>query len=163
MDNSSNWFDNLTSDNHSRGVDASQSWFEGATSSQVSNPWDSFQQKAKNIVKQRGLPDSVTPAMLGQAAIESARGTSNFAKNRNNYFGYQAYDSDPNKAKGYGTPEESINDYLDLIMSYKGVPEAIKSGDPQAVIKAIKANGYATDPNYVNKVMSTPEFQGGYN
>jgi flagellum-specific peptidoglycan hydrolase FlgJ len=128
-----------------------------------SNPWSTFKQSAESVVNQRGLPKAIIPVMLGQAALESARGTSNFAKDRNNYFGYGAFDSNPDNAKSYATPAESINDYLDLVMGYKGVPEAVQTGSPANIIQAIKNNGYATDPNYVSKVMSTPEFQGGYN
>lgn len=126
------------------------------------DPWSTFKRKAVQVASKRGFPKAVLPVMLGQAALESGRGTSNFARNRNNYFGYEAYDSNPDNAKGYATPEESINDYLDLISSYRGVPEAMQTGDPTRIIQAIKANGYATDPNYVSKVMSTPEFGNNY-
>jgi flagellum-specific peptidoglycan hydrolase FlgJ len=34
-----------------------------------------------------------------------------------------------------------------------------KANDPVAFTQAIKAAGYASDPDYVQKVINTPEFQ----
>lgn len=135
--------------------------------------WDQFQQKGRDIVSQRGMHPSVSKVMLAQAAIESARGKS---APGNNYFGIKGkgnagsnnldtqeygnggyYDQKSNFA-GYNSPEDSINAYLDLIMRYKGVPEAIQSGDPRAIIRSIQSNGYATSPTYVQNVENTPEF-----
>lgn len=121
----------------------------------ATDPWSGFSQKGTEIAKERNFPSNV---LLSQAALESAHGTSNFAKDRNNYFGIQAYDSNPDAAAHYQTPEENINAYINLVTSYPGVKEAIASGSSDAVIKAIKAAGYATDPNYVSKIESLPEF-----
>lgn len=48
-------------------------------------------------------------ALAGIAANESAWGTSNFAKTRHNYYGYQAYDSNPDAAAHFDSPASSIN------------------------------------------------------
>ena len=48
-------------------------------------------------------------ALAGIAANESAWGTSNFAKTRHNYYGYQAYDANPDAAAHFDSPESSIN------------------------------------------------------
>lgn len=47
-------------------------------------------------------------ALLGISAIESGWGTSRLAKERNNLFGFQAYDHDINKARYFETKEEGI-------------------------------------------------------
>lgn len=46
--------------------------------------------------------------LMGLACLESAYGTSNFAKNRNNLVGWGAYDSNPNKAKYFNSKSECI-------------------------------------------------------
>lgn len=122
--------------------------------------WEGFTDTAKKIAKETDFPASV---MLGQASLETGRGTSNFAKNRNNYFGYKAYDSNPDAASSYNAPDQSIRDYVNLIennprysWAYK---QYLQDRDPYKLINAIRQSGYATDPNYVQKVISTPEFQ----
>ncbi len=138
-----------------------------------SDPWTNFQQTAQQEVSKRGLPNTILPVLLSQAAIESARGQS---APGNNYFGIKGsgnagsnnmatqeygnggYYGENDNFGAYNTPADSINSYLDLIMSYKGVPEAIKSGNSDAIIRVIEANGYATSPTYVQDVENTPEF-----
>jgi|GEM_PF-4903193 len=140
-----------------------------------SNQWDNFKQKASNIVAMRGLPDAVTHVLLAQAADESARGK---AAPGNNYFGIKGsgdagsnnlatqeygnggYYGEKSNFGAYNSPEDSINAYLNLILRYKGVPEAIQTGNPDAIIRAIDANGYATSPTYVNTIEAQPEFGG---
>lgn len=136
------------------------------TSQSVSTPqapkdgWEEFKEKAKKISQEQDYPLSV---LLGQATLESARGTSNFAKNRKNYFGYMAYDANPNMARTYGTTEESIMDYINLIKNTprysKAYQQYLKDRNPIALLQAIKGAGYATDPNYVTKILSMPEFK----
>lgn len=122
--------------------------------------WDQFKEEASQIAKSRNYPAAV---LLGQAALETGRGTSNFAKKRNNYFGYKAYDSNPDAASTYKTPSDSINAYIDLIQKspiYKRAWSQYQiDQNPVNLIHNIKASGYATDPNYIQKVMTTPEFQ----
>ncbi len=139
------------------------------------DPWENFKQSAQKVVQMRGLPQSVLPVMLGQAAIESARGQS---APGNNYFGIKGsgnagnnnlatqeygnggYYGENSDFAAYKTPEDSINSYLNLIMGYHGVPEAIQGGTPDDIIRAIESNGYATSPTYVENVENTPEFRG---
>ncbi len=125
------------------------------------NSWNQFKQTATQMANNENFPASV---LLGQAALESGHGTSSFAKNRNNYFGYQAYDSNPNAAKAYQSPEQSIQDYIDLIKNTPRYRWAYQNylidHDPVKLLQGIKSSGYATDPNYVNKVESMPEFGG---
>jgi flagellum-specific peptidoglycan hydrolase FlgJ len=125
---------------------------------QQQDPWQQFQNMAVQEGNKQQPP--FPPAVInGQAALESARGTSDFARNRNNYFGYQAYDSNPDAAASFSSPKQSIDAYLQLVGNYPGVKEAAATGDPDKVIKAIEANGYASDPDYVSKVESMPEYQ----
>ncbi len=137
------------------------------------NSWDDFKQIATQIANQRGFPSNV---LLGQAALESGRGT---AAPGNNYFGIKGqgtagsnnlatqeygnggYYGENSNFASYQKPEDSVNAYIDLVMSYPGVPQAVASGDPNQVIAAIENAGYATSPTYVQNVTSTPEFQGG--
>ncbi len=137
--------------------------------------WDDFKNRATSVANQRHMPQAVLPVMLSQAAVESARGKS---APGNNYFGIKgsgnagsnnlatqeygngSYHGETSNFAGYKTPEDSVNAYLDLISGYKGVPEAIQSGNPDAIARAIEANGYATSPTYVNTIESTPEFRG---
>lgn len=132
--------------------------------SQYGAGWDEFASKAKDIAGQRGYPLSV---LLGQAALESAHGSSNFARKRNNYFGYQAYDSNPDAAAYFSSPEESINKYIDLIQDPSFVysqawQNYLQDKDPAKLIQGIKAAGYASSPNYAQNVMNTEEFQNNY-
>lgn len=54
---------------------------------------------------------------IGVAGNESAWGTSNYAKNRNNLFGHAAYDSDPDNATGYASVDESIQYHAQYYVS----------------------------------------------
>ncbi len=49
--------------------------------------------------------------MLGVSINESGWGTSNYARTRNNLFGHQAYDSNPDNATTYPNAETSINNH----------------------------------------------------
>lgn len=53
--------------------------------------------------------------MVADAAIESAWGTSVFARERNNLFGFNAVDSDPDLASSYASQRISILDYADFL------------------------------------------------
>ncbi len=139
-------------------------WVTDSISPQIpaDSNWEDFQVAAKQISKDRGFPSNV---LLGQAALESARGSSQMARDKNNYFGYMAYDSDPNMARNYQSPVQSINDYIDLITQDPIYRQAwsqyLQDHSSINLIKNIKGAGYATDPNYVAKVMATPEFMEG--
>jgi LysM repeat protein len=53
--------------------------------------------------------------IVAHAAIESAWGTSFFARKRNNLFGFNAVDSDPDLANSYASQRVSILDYADFL------------------------------------------------
>lgn len=118
--------------------------------------WNQFKERAVDIAKQEGFPVSV---LLGQAALESGRGSSDFARNRNNYFGIGAYDANPNLAFAYDSIDDNIRGYINLIKHDPRYSRAWANRfNPRLMITEIKRAGYATDRNYVGKVMSMAEF-----
>lgn len=53
--------------------------------------------------------------MLAHANIESAHGKSNYAKNRNNLFGFNAVDSNPDQASYYKSQAASVDYYANFL------------------------------------------------
>ena len=143
------------------------------STAQPSAGWSDFTTAATDASKQSGFPLSV---ILGQAALESARGN---AAPGNNFFGIKGsgnagqnvlptqeygpngYYNENSGFAAYKSPADSINAYLNLVESYPGVKEALTTGNPDKILRAIEAGGYATSPTYVQNVEATPEFQGG--
>lgn len=129
--------------------------------------WNSFTQIAQKVAQEEGYPVAV---LLGQAAQETGRNVSSAPGY--NFFGikgpgqvlktWEDYGNGPVTVnasfRAYNSPEDSIRDYINLIKN--NYPDAwAKRDNPVAMIQAIKAGGYATDPNYVNAVVNTPEFK----
>lgn len=56
--------------------------------------------------------------ILAHADVESAHGTSNYAVSRNNLFGFNAVDSDPDLASTYSSQAVSVHDYADFLSKY---------------------------------------------
>lgn len=57
--------------------------------------------------------------------------------------------------RAYATPEESFADYARLIAQSPRYQQALERGaDPRAYVQALARAGYATDPQYANKVMA---------
>lgn len=115
---------------------------------------DTYYAIAQKLSVAYGIP---WETVVAQGILESAAGTSNFAKQRNNFFGIGAFDSDPNKAFSYSTPEDGWRGYYENIRktaTYRnhGVFVGDTITDPHAYARAIKAAGYASDPNYVSKL-----------
>lgn len=63
--------------------------------------------------------------ILAHADIESAHGTSYYAKTRNNLFGFNAIDSDPNQASSYASQATSIDFYANFLNKYYLTPGAV--------------------------------------
>ncbi len=125
------------------------------TSTPVPEPrdfWDDF----TNTVRERSKPEGYNAdGIIRQKALESAFGTSRFAKERNNFGGIGAYDSNPNNAFKFDSVDDYLDYYFNLVKSR--YPEAYENrADPEKFIGGLKAGGYASDPNYVSKVMRTP-------
>jgi len=114
--------------------------------------WDNFSSMVIREGDKRGYSGKT---LAQQKALESAYGTSNFAKERFNYGGVGAYDADPNKAFKFNSPEDYLNYYFKLIQNK--YPKAYANrADPKKYVQELKNGGYASDPNYVWKVLNTP-------
>lgn len=116
-----------------------------------------------------GIPASIT---LAQMALESSWGKSEPATKSNNYFGIKAHgdyakqgrvdyykdDRSHEKFCRYQSVEESITDHSRVLMSdkYKNC-RRFSETDYQNWARGIKTAGYATDGNYVSKLISTIE------
>lgn len=125
---------------------------EGLTAEQVA-----FLEKYHDIAEKLSIEYGIPwETVLAQGMLESGSGTSNFARERNNFFGIGAFDSNPNNAHSYATPEEGWEGYYKNIVktqTYRqhGVFSGTTVTDPYAYLRAIKDAGYATDPDYVSK------------
>lgn len=134
--------------------------FDGIITAGLSKLQAEFIDKYHDIAAKLGQQYKIPwETVVAQGIIESASGTSYFAKYRNNFFGIGAYDSNPNAARSYSSVESGWKGYFENIKNtptYRnhGVFSSKTTTDPYEYLKAIKAAGYATDPNYVSKVGS---------
>lgn len=132
--------------------------YDGNTSAGLSETQAAFVDMYHDIAQQLSVEYGIPwETVVAQGILESAAGTSNFAVNRNNFFGIGAFDSNPNNAFSYATPEEGWRGYYENIRktsTYRnhGVFREPNITDPYAYTQAIKDAGYATDPSYVSKV-----------
>lgn len=63
--------------------------------------------------------------ILAHADIESAHGNSYFARTRNNLFGFNAVDSNPNQASSYASQAASVDFYASFLKKYYLTPGAV--------------------------------------
>ena len=56
--------------------------------------------------------------------------------------------------RAYASPAHSLRDYVDFIQSSPRYGDALRSVDDAGYIRAIHAAGYATDPDYADKVIA---------
>lgn len=136
--------------------------------------WDDFSAMAEEVANELGFPPSV---LLGQAALETGRNVENAPGY--NYFGikgegdagsqqmdtWEDYGNGPvnitDTFAKYSSPQASVKAYVDTIKRI--APDAMKYVDnPEKMIQSIKDAGYATDPDYVDKVKNQPEFNKSY-
>lgn len=116
--------------------------------------WARFTSEIVRLSKMYNFAPNVAVA---QGALESARGTSYFARTRNNFLGIGAFDSNPEAALRFASPEDCANYWVTLMS--KNYKLAWKNkNNPMEMVKAIKEGGYATSESYVKKVTSMPEF-----
>ncbi|MBK2003579.1 GW domain-containing glycosaminoglycan-binding protein [Listeria ivanovii subsp. londoniensis] len=122
---------------------------------------------------QDGLRDGklLASVTLAQAILESNWGESGLSKNSNNLFGIKgAYNGKSvsmrtMEATGattanfrvYPSWQESIKDHTDLITHNARYKDAVGETDYRKALQAIKDGGYATDPEYVNKLATIIE------
>ncbi|HSM27066.1 MAG TPA: flagellar assembly peptidoglycan hydrolase FlgJ [Thioalkalivibrio sp.] len=56
--------------------------------------------------------------------------------------------------RSYSSPAESFSDYVDFLRSNPRYREALsKAPDPEGYLRGLQAAGYATDPNYADKIL----------
>jgi flagellar protein FlgJ len=57
--------------------------------------------------------------------------------------------------RSYGSPEESLGDYVKLLKSSPRYSAALGTGDDAAAFAhALQKGGYATDPDYATKLVA---------
>lgn len=124
--------------------------------------------------KRRGNP-LFSSVVIAQAICESGWGTSKLMMKANAIFGIKATSSWKGKVynaktqecydgktfttikgcfRAYDSLEESIKDYFDLICGLSRYKKALYCVSPLDCITGIKEGGYATDPGYINSIMS---------
>lgn len=134
--------------------------YDGNSSAGLSDLQAAFVDTYHNIAEALSIEYGIPwETVVAQGILESASGTSNFAVNRNNFFGIGAFDSNPNNAFSYDTPEEGWRGYYENIRKtsvYRsnGVFAGETITNPYAYAQAIKNAGYASDPTYVEKLSS---------
>ena len=87
------------------------------------------------------------------ACLESAYGTSNYAQQRNNLFGWSAYDSDPDSASYFSSVEQAIKEHMGInLRGYLDINDFRFFG-PQLGNKGSSINlKYAADPYWGYKI-----------
>ncbi|MFC4656955.1 flagellar assembly peptidoglycan hydrolase FlgJ [Rheinheimera marina] len=118
-------------------------------------------------------------ALLAQAALETGWGQRMFktgeGENSFNFFGIKANNGwqgdvavvdtleyrqgvaskEKARFRAYSSPEQSLNDYADFIQNNPRYQQALDvSNNPKAYFQQLQAAGYATDPNYAQKIWS---------
>lgn len=125
--------------------------------------------------KAEGKAWSLPSVCIAQSALETGWGRSDLMIKANAFFGIKASKSWGGKVyssktkecydgvsfttitalfRAYDSLEESVKDYYDLICNNKRYAGAVGKTDAKECITAIKEGGYATDPEYVDSVMS---------
>lgn len=120
-------------------------------------------------MERSGIPASIT---LAQGIHESAYGNSTLAKKANNHFGikcasdwdgktYYKWDDDANKScfRVYKNAMSSYLDHTELLLKRTRYAFLFKYDrkDYKSWAKGLRKAGYATDPNYPNKLIHTIE------
>ena len=144
--------------------------FKTILSENINDKYKIFEQNAEVFynAEQKYKINGVFLAAIG--IHESAWGTSSIARDKNNLFGYMAYDRDPyNSAQTFSTYEDTINTVAEaLSLNYLHVKGTKISDD--LVARGIYFNGttaksvnvrYATDPAWAEKVYSYMQYLYG--
>ncbi|MDR7119193.1 flagellar assembly peptidoglycan hydrolase FlgJ [Rheinheimera soli] len=139
-----------------------------------------FIQKLMPAARQAAQKLGLEPlALLAQAALETGWGQRTFKTAEGhqsfNFFGIKAHNSwqgevavvdtleyrqgvaqkEKAKFRAYESPEQGLGDYVDFIKSNPRYQQALSVVDnPKAYFQQLQAAGYATDPNYAQKILS---------
>ena len=106
---------------------------------------------------------AIAPIAGAVYGLESAYGTK--PSGQNNFFGIKGQGTVRTTTEGsgtvtqasfkdYATAHESVADFVNLINSNSRYSAVKNAKTPREAVKALKAAGYATDPNYVNKLQN---------
>lgn len=109
--------------------------------------------------------------ILAQSALESNYGESELSKNNNNYFGIKKGSSDnfveyntteyingnaqtmKEPFRNYNSKQESFEDYARLITKAKRYKSVTQAQNYSEACNNLQTSGYATDPNYAEKII----------
>ena len=125
---------------------------------------EDFKHIAKNNMKEYGIPASIT---LAQGILESGAGRGNLAMRSNNHFGIKCHtgwtgekvyhddDAEQECFRKYKDPAESYKDHSLFLTSRSRYSSLFKLGkdDYEAWARGLRKAGYATDPNYPEKLI----------
>jgi flagellum-specific peptidoglycan hydrolase FlgJ len=138
---------------------------QGATNGTVNDYIANYKDVAMNNMKNYGIPASI---ILAQGILESGAGKSSLAVTANNHFGIKCHNDwkgesvlkDDDAAqecfRKYNDPAESFKDHATFLTGrnrYASLFELSKD-DYEAWAKGLRLAGYATDPNYPQKLIS---------
>ena len=116
--------------------------------------------------------------MIAQSILESNWGRSELSRDYNNYFGIKevkkgdgiVFETEEyvegqsgrymESFKKYSSKSESFNHYAKLLSTAKRYAKVKTAKDYREAAKYIQEGGYATDPNYANKIISVIEKYG---
>lgn len=122
--------------------------------------------------------DILPSVMLAQSILESNWGRSELSREYNNYFGIKAVKKEDGivfeteeyvegesgrymeNFKKYSSKRESFEHYAKLLSTAKRYEKVKTAKDYKEAARYIKEGGYATDPNYADKIISVVEKYG---
>jgi flagellum-specific peptidoglycan hydrolase FlgJ len=127
-----------------------------------------YKEIAKNSMQQFGVPASIT---LSQALLESGSGTGSLCLQANNHFGIKCrkdwtgpsvkYDDDAEQEcfRKYNDPNDSFKDHSQFLLSKPWYAKLFRLDvkDYKSWAKGLKVAGYATDPQYPQKLINLIE------
>jgi flagellum-specific peptidoglycan hydrolase FlgJ len=137
----------------------------GSTNSVVKDYVVNYKDVAMSNMKKYGIPASI---ILAQGILESGAGKGNLALTANNHFGikchtdwkgesaFQDDDAAQECFRKYKDPADSYKDHAVFLLGrnrYASLFDLPKD-DYEAWAKGLRAAGYATDPNYPEKLIS---------
>ncbi|MGE3320363.1 MAG: flagellar assembly peptidoglycan hydrolase FlgJ [Candidatus Berkiella sp.] len=126
---------------------------------------------AKQVAKIIGIDPKL---LVAQSALETGWGK-HVIQNANNFFGIKAKGAENKVAaetteyvnkqpvrevaefKSYATMLESFLDYVSLLQTKRYEKALANANDPKAFLTELQNAGYATDPDYANKVLAIYE------
>lgn len=155
-----------TSSNKPRTTETMESTSKTVVYTEVVNDYIlKYKDIAMNNMRKNGIPASI---ILAQGILESGAGKGNLALIANNHFGIKChenwtgetvnYDDDAAQEcfRKYKDPSESFSDHASFLTSRKRYANLFElpKGDYAAWAKGLRADGYATDPQYPDKLIT---------